>query len=74
MKIIELVKKYNIQILIIAFLIIGAFIRLIDIGKVPNALNVDEASTGYEAYSIMKYGIDRAGNSLPVYLVHYIHI
>ena len=63
-----MVKKNNIQILIIAFLIIDASIRLIDIGKVPNALNVDEASTGYEAYSIMKYGIDRAGNSYPVYL------
>lgn len=68
LKVIELVKKYNIQILIIVFLIIGTAIRLIDIGKVPNALNVDEASTGYEAYSIMKYGIDRAGNSYPVYL------
>ena len=35
----------------------------------PNALNGDEASSGYEAFSILKYGIDRNGNKLPVFLV-----
>ena len=34
----------------------------------PNALNCDEASSGYEAFSILNYGIDRTGNKLPVFL------
>lgn len=54
-KIVE--NKYTIIIGII--LIIGFLIRLVNISEIPNALNVDEASAGYEAYSILKYGIDR---------------
>lgn len=34
----------------------------------PNALNIDEASSGYDAYTIMKYGIDKAGKSYPIVL------
>ena len=34
----------------------------------PNALNVDEASSGYDAFSILKYGIDRGGNPFPIAL------
>lgn len=40
-------------------LIIGMLIRLIGIADMPNALNCDEASAGYEAFSILNYGIDR---------------
>ncbi len=60
-------NKYNIFLFII--LIVGIAIRIINIKNFPNALNVDEASAGYEAYSIFKTGFDRNGNFLPVYLV-----
>ena len=59
-------KKYIIIIYIA--LLIGFCIRLIGIADFPNALNVDELSTAYDAYSIANFGIDRNGNFLPVYL------
>ena len=65
---VSFIKKYKIELIAIVILLIGCLVRLIGIGKVPNALNIDEASSGYDAFSIMKYGIDRGGNSYPVYL------
>ena len=59
-------KKYKIAIGIL--FIIGFSVRLISIGEFPNGLNVDEVSSGYEAYSIGNYGIDRNGNFLPIFL------
>lgn len=50
-------------------LIIGILVRIIGISNMPNALNCDEASAGYEAFSILNYGIDRNGNKLPAFLV-----
>lgn len=47
------------KILIIITLLIGFFVRIVRISDIPNALNNDEASAGYEAYSILNYGIDR---------------
>ena len=49
-------------------LAIGFAIRLISIQTCPNAFNVDEASAGYEAYSILHYGMDRTGHVMPVFL------
>lgn len=60
-------KPYSILVLFI--LIIGVLLRVINISNIPNALNVDEASAGYEAYSILHSGIDRNGNFLPAFLV-----
>ena len=62
-------KKYKIKIIIGIIVLFGVLIRTIGIGSIPNALNVDEASAGFESYSILNYGIDRNGNFLPVFLV-----
>lgn len=66
-------KEFNIKnkliILECIILIIGFLIRTVSIQYVPNALNVDEASAGYEAYSILNYGIDRHGNHNPAFLI-----
>ncbi len=59
-------NKYNL-IIYFAFAI-GFIIRLVGIADFPNGLNVDEASSGYEAYCILNYGIDRNGNFMPVFL------
>ena len=61
-------KDYKWHFILYLIFVVGSLVRLVGIDKMPNALNVDEASTGYEAYSLMKYGIDRRGNSYPVYL------
>ena len=55
--------------LIVIFIIcLGAALRLAMLGVLPEGLNQDEASAGYEAWSILNYGIDRHGYSLPVLL------
>lgn len=64
----EKLKKNVFKGLLIAIFIVGVFVRVYRIDKMPNALNVDEASSGYDAFSIMKYGVDRNGNSYPVVL------
>lgn len=61
-------KVNTIRILICVILLIGFLLRLIGITDYPNGLNCDEASIGYEAYSLLNYGIDRNGNSWPVFL------
>ena len=66
-------KKKNIvfssTFLFILILIIGVCVRILFLSKFPSALNCDEASSGYEAFSILNYGIDRNGNHFPVFLV-----
>lgn len=52
-------KISKIDVLLIIILIVGMLIRVVGIGDMPNALNCDEASSGYEAFSILNYGIDR---------------
>ena len=52
----------------IIFLLIGFLARLLFINNYPIGLNVDEASAGYEAYSIINHGFDRHGNTFPVFL------
>lgn len=64
----SLVRKYKYEIMVCIILIIGFFVRIYGISEHPNGLNVDEASIGYEAYSIMNYGIDRNGKTYPVFL------
>ncbi len=59
-------KKY--RILFALILLAGIFVRLYRFGTVPGDINRDEAFAGYEAYSILKYGMDTAGYYYPVYL------
>ncbi len=60
--------KNKYKILVFCILIVGFLTRIVSIDMHPNGLNVDEASIGYEAYSILNYGIDRNGKSFPVFL------
>ena len=62
-------KRPQKDIVILVILIIGMLIRIVGIADMPNALNCDEASAGYEAFSILNYGIDRNGNFMPAFLV-----
>lgn len=63
-------NKKNVPLIITAgLLIVGFLLRTAFVDRLPRGLNQDEASIGYEAWSILHYGIDRNGNRLPVHLV-----
>ena len=54
-----LIKKYKDKIIIILvtlLLCIGILVRVLGIDKIPNALNVDEASAGYEGHEAFDRG------------------
>ena len=53
---------------LVLFMLIGIFARLCQFGYMPGDINQDEAFSGYEAYSLLHYGIDSAGYRFPVYL------
>ncbi len=52
-----------------ACILLGVVARVMALGDVPGGINQDEAFSGYEAYSLLHYGVDSAGYSFPVYLV-----
>lgn len=47
--------------LLIAILVLAAFFRLWRLGSVPPSASMDEASIGYNAYSVSKIGVDEYG-------------
>lgn len=48
---------------------VGLLLRVWQFGAAPGGLNQDEASIGYEAWSILHDGIDRNGIHWPVHLI-----
>lgn len=54
--------------LITFILVLGIILRFYKLGNIPNGIDIDEASQGYDAYSILKTGKDRYGESLPVFM------
>jgi len=63
MKIKELFRR-NIWLITIIF--IASILRLWQLGSIPPHLTADEASLGYNAYSILKTGKDEYGEVLPL--------
>jgi len=57
--------------LLIFVVLLATVIRTYNIGKVPQSLNWDEVSLGYNAYSILKTGHDEYGMPFPVVLQSY---
>ena len=54
-------------ILFLLIMIIASVIRLYKLGEIPLGLQQDEASIGYDAYTLATYGIDRNGYHWPIY-------
>lgn len=52
----------------VCLLLLAAFLRLAALSDLPASLNQDEASSGYEAWAILHYGMDRCGVENPVLL------
>lgn len=50
-----------------AIILLGSYLRLAHLASNPNGLYVDEASTGYNAYSILLTGKDEYGKDLPLF-------
>lgn len=59
------INKHRYILLVLIF-IVGLFLRFFLLGGNPPSLNWDEASTGYNAFSILKTGKDEYGNFLPL--------
>ena len=49
-------------------ILLAFFLRVIGIGSIPSGFTPDEASFGYDAYSILKTGKDQWGVNLPLVL------
>ena len=62
-------EKFISSILSSTILLIGCLIRMVYIEVYPIGLNQDESSIGYEAYSVLNYGIDRNGQSFPIHFI-----
>ncbi len=67
MPILKTIKNKNN--LLCFLLLLGCLIRLIGNTELPGGLNQDEASAGYDAFSLLQSGVDRNGNSFPMYFV-----
>ncbi|WP_099469187.1 ArnT family glycosyltransferase [Konateibacter massiliensis] len=57
------------KILLAVIFLIGFFVRFYHLGSLPTGINQDEAYAGYEAYSLLNYGMDSHGYANPVYFV-----
>ncbi len=65
----EYIKNNKYDILIYFIFAIGFITRLVALESYPAGLNQDEASAGYDAYSVLNYGIDRNNQFNPVYFI-----
>lgn len=61
-------KSWGILIIIV---LLGFFLRFYQITEIPPALNWDEVSIGYNAYSVLKTGRDEWGVFLPIHFKAY---
>lgn len=57
-----------IPVLFAVFLLVGIGARVWQFGAVPAGMNQDEAFAAYEAYSLLRTGLDTSGHPFPVYL------
>lgn len=59
-------KKYVFFIILGLIFLIAIFLRFYQLGNNPPSIDWDEASLGYNAYSILKTGADEYGNTFPL--------
>ncbi len=59
-------NKYKSLIILFLIFLLGTFLRFYQLGNVPNSLDWDEVSWGYNAYSILHTGKDEYGASFPI--------
>lgn len=62
------ITKYHKPLLFLIFFI-GFIARFYHLSSLPLGVNQDEAYAGYEAYSLLHYGVDSHGYTNPVYFI-----
>lgn len=68
MRLSKIRKNWREILLLLAVLVLAAFLRFYKLGKVPVSPDWDEAALGYNAYSILKTGCDEYGERFPLFL------
>lgn len=63
--------KYKVYIALLFIIILSFFLRFNKITEIPPALNWDEVSIGYNAYSILKTGKDEWNQPFPIHFKSY---
>ena len=61
-------KKPLISISLFLIIVLGFFFRFIGLTQIPAGFNWDEASVGYNAYSLLETGRDEFGRSWPIFI------
>lgn len=64
-------KKQLSYLILILIMIFGFAVRLFLIERIPPGFFTDEASIGYNAYTLIKAGTDEVGNHLPVFFKNF---
>lgn len=59
-------KKHFFTIIFFLIILVSIFLRFYELGINPPSVDWDEASIGYNAYSILKTGADEYGNNFPL--------
>lgn len=65
---IKKLKAHWVIVLLIAVFVCAMFLRVTRLSEFPVGFQIDEASLGYNAYSILTTGKSEAGVSLPLYI------
>jgi len=60
-------KKYKFFWFLLFVFIVALFLRTYNLGSIPYGFHIDEVNVGWNAYSILKTGMDDKGNRLPLY-------
>jgi len=55
-------------IILFVILVFALFLRTYSLGNVPNGFHIDEASLGYNGYSLLLTGKDENNNKFPLYI------
>jgi 4-amino-4-deoxy-L-arabinose transferase-like glycosyltransferase len=62
-------RKNARQLALAAIVVLAIAVRGFALGAIPPGLNQDEASTGYDAFALLHYGIDRNGFHNPLVMI-----
>lgn len=57
--------------IIILILTMGILVKCYKFGVIMDQTQCDEMGSGYDAWCLLNYGVDRYGNSWPVYFINY---
>ncbi|MDO8658001.1 MAG: glycosyltransferase family 39 protein [Candidatus Levybacteria bacterium] len=66
-----MIAKFKIIFFVLSIVVVATFFRFYNLSSVPPSASLDEASIGWNAYSILKTGGDEYGNKFPILLRAY---